>query len=885
MQTLLSLPPNLVDTFAELEQKPLPEWVAASDPPQTKLGSAGGTANLLVEAWRKTADGQSFAAWLRASRKLMIHAGGQSRRLPAYAPSGKILTPVPVFRWSRGQRLDQTLLDLQLPLYRRLLNNAPPDICAMVTSGDVLLRCGTNLPALPDADVVCLGQWVPPEQASNHGVFFCPRQHPQELAFFLHKPSPEKIRELAEEYLFLIDTGAWLFSERAVRLLMRRTGWNWEHERFDTVQPQCYELYSDFGLGLGGEPTQPDSETAQLASAVVPLPQGEFYHFGTTRDVIRSCSRLQNVVLDQRMFETAGLKPHPDMFVQNAPVGIALKPENHTLWIENAVVPGSWCLASEHMITGVPDNDWHLHFKRGQCLDLVPVGERDWCVRLYGMDDSFRGAPGHEQTRWLNAPLRDWFEKRDIDPAECGIDLDGDIQQAPLFPVVSESQLTEAFLQWLLDAGTDPAPPESRHDFCRELWCGATRLSAQDIASQANLQRLCRQRQSRRKQILPVLAANASRSVFYNLDLDATAREYAASSHPLPKPELPPHAPLMHRVHAEMFRSSVLRYRGHEGWEASENRAFQLMRKAVIGTLQQTPVSPSCQVQEDQIIWGRCPVRLDLAGGWTDTPPHCLMHGGKVVNLAVNLNGQPPIQVFARRCPEPHVVLRSIDLGVEERIATREELRGFMQVGSGFSIAKAALALAGFLPEFQSRDIGGSLEKQLRQLGGGIEISLLAAVPKGSGLGTSSVLAATLLGTLNDFWGLGWDRTTICQRTLVLEQMLTTGGGWQDQIGGITRGLKLAETHPGFDQTPLVHWLPTHLFCDPEPKSTMLLYYTGITRVAKGYCRTSCAGCFSIHVAISLYCRNLPSMRSQRGMSSFRTTGTDSATVFLVVGT
>ena len=38
--------------------------------------------------------------------------GGQSRRLPAYAPAGKLLMPIPVFRWSRGQRLDQTLLDL-----------------------------------------------------------------------------------------------------------------------------------------------------------------------------------------------------------------------------------------------------------------------------------------------------------------------------------------------------------------------------------------------------------------------------------------------------------------------------------------------------------------------------------------------------------------------------------------------------------------------------------------------------------------------------------------------------------------------------------------------------------------------------------------------------
>ena len=67
--------------------------------------------------------GSPAGSWasLRSNRKLIIHGGGQSRRLPAYAATGKLLMPVPVLRWSRGQRLDQTLLDLQLPEYERVL--------------------------------------------------------------------------------------------------------------------------------------------------------------------------------------------------------------------------------------------------------------------------------------------------------------------------------------------------------------------------------------------------------------------------------------------------------------------------------------------------------------------------------------------------------------------------------------------------------------------------------------------------------------------------------------------------------------------------------------------------------------------------------------------
>ena len=78
-----------------------------------------------------------------------------------------------------------------------------------------------------------------------------------------------------------------------------------------------------------------------------------------------------------------------------------------------------------------------------------------------------------------------------------------------------------------------------------------------------------------------------------------------------------------------------------------------------------------------------------------------------------------------------------------------------------------------------------------------------------------------------------WDKNEIARRTLVLEQMLTTGGGWQDQFGGILGGVKLLQTKKGFDQNPVVRWLPDYLYTQPEYASCHLLYYTGITRTAK----------------------------------------------------
>ena len=109
----------------------------------------------------------------------------------------------------------------------------------------------------------------------------------------------------------------------------------------------------------------------------------------------------------------------------------------------------------------------------------------------------------------------------------------------------------------------------------------------------------------------------------------------------------------------------------------------------------------------------------------------------------------------------------------------------------------------------------------------------MAAVPKGSGLGTSSILGMTLLAALADLCGLGWDREMLCQRRLVLEQLLGTGGGWQDQMGAMVHGIKCIETRPGLRQSPQVHWLPQHWFEQAAVSQCLLLYYTGLTRLAR----------------------------------------------------
>ena len=717
IKKLLSLPPNLVDCFHDVTGLSHDDYFCTCDPIGHRLGSGGGTTWLLQQAHD----------WLKDERCIVLHAGGQSKRLPSYAVSGKVLTPIPVFRWERGQRLSQTLLDLQLPLYERMMEQAPKRLTTMMVSGDVYIRAAERIGDIPDADVVCYGLWLDASIAKNHGVFVSDRRTPNVLKQMLQKPSPERLSDLLKDHFYLTDIGIWMLSDKAVRLLEQRS-------MASPTSLKEYDLYSEFGCALGTNPTIDDPELKELSVAIVPLPGGEFYHFGTSREMISSTLAIQNVVNDQRDIMHNDRKPHPSIFTQNAIVHYKFTDQNYNIWVENSFVGPRWTLTHDNVVTGVPENDWDITLEPGECIDVVPVGEKDYEVRRYHIDEA---------------------------------------------------------------------------------------VNSNELAERANLRRLFAQRRDFRSRNWPALAKNWQHSVFYQLDLDDAAREFREMQIPMPEP-IAADAPLMTRIHDAMFRGD-------------SNSAFSLLREGLLSPLT-SHVSPLCvpqlSVYPDQIVWSRSPVRIDLAGGWTDTPPYCLMEGGSVVNIAIELNGQPPLQTYVKPCREPHIVLRSIDLGAIEVIDTFEQLAEYNKVGSPFSIPKAALALAGFLPAFCKEDYT-SLRQQLEAFGSGIELTLLSAIPAGSGLGTSSILASTVLGAISDFCSLAWDKNDIGRRTLVLEQLLTTGGGWQDQFGGVLGGVKLLQTQRGFDQNPQVRWLPDSLFTQPEYAQCHLLYYTGITRTAK----------------------------------------------------
>ena len=837
-ELLLSLPPRMCEQIVDCEPEIAKESFFANDPVDSQLGSGAGTAFLLQQAWlnsqQKDATNKAFGDWLSDRQRIVIHGGGESRRLPAYAAASKLFIPIPTLRWSRGQKLGQTLLSLNRPFLESALGAAGQNPKVMIASGDVLLRSRQLQKPLPDADLVLLGMWTSPEIARNYGVMFVDRTDPQHLRTFLQKPSVDEIRERSRESAFLVDIGAWLLSQRAVECLMKNCGWDASRSEFRNQIPDPYDLYGQWALQLGSNAEQPNDEVSKLSVAVAPIIDGEFYHFGKTCDVIESMYQLQTLVNDQTALGAVASLAQPRQFIQDSIFGVPLRrEENEELWVENSSIPATWKIHRQHMLTGIPKNNWQLEVPERVCLDFAPIDETAFAIRSYGYHAAFRGPIGDDATKWLEQSANLWFEQRDIRLEDAGIDSDCDLQAAPLFPVVQESDLSADYVQWLIGwpaETTQSDPNRLRNETFRDRWLTQRRLSAREIAQSVNLNRVYAQRYEYRKTVLPIMAAHAKKSIFYKLDLVNTAATFAQSNAPVPE-ECDAEDDLMLAVHNRMFCSEVLKNRGDDAWRAEEEKSFRLLERAIVSPYQREPTVPQFKLASDQIVWGRAPARVDLAGGWTDTPPYCLEHGGSVVNMALDLNGQPPVQVFARRSKDRTITLRSIDLGMGEVLSSYDEVGDFRDLGGGFTVAKAALAMCGFHPEFN----GGAyptLEKQLDAFGGGIELSMLAAIPKGSGLGTSSILSVTVLGTLNKIGNLGWDVADLAQRVTAIEQMLGSGGGWQDQYGGSTRGAKLVQTQPGMSQLASIRWLPAEFFRDSELSARSLLYYTGVTRVA-----------------------------------------------------
>ncbi|MEP7225756.1 MAG: hypothetical protein ABI785_00215 [Gemmatimonadales bacterium] len=192
------------------------------------------------------------------------------------------------------------------------------------------------------------------------------------------------------------------------------------------------------------------------------------------------------------------------------------------------------------------------------------------------------------------------------------------------------------------------------------------------------------------------------------------------------------------------------------------------------------------------------PVRLDLAGGWTDVPPFSAREGGVVVTGA--------IQLFARA---------EVRLGGSGFRLVSEDLHDELEVSDS-----AGLVRDGRL------DL---LKAGLRLLPvGGCTLSTRSDAPPGSGLGSSGALDVALVAALSAARGESPDPVDVAEQACHLEAVEAgIPGGRQDQFASSHGGFLRLDFH---DPEAEVQRLKLDPAFTADLARRMVLCYTSASR-------------------------------------------------------
>jgi len=880
------------------------EAIVVADPGGRRIGSGGSTLYCLAEVLRRHLGRdcrRGPAAWERALaelRILIIHAGGDSRRLPAYGPCGKVFIPVP---GENDSAVCLSLFDRQLPVYLALPEPVAGRGQVVIASGDVLLRFDPAQVRFAKEGVTGLACHAQPEQASRHGVFCCGQD--DEVRLYLQKPSPDEQRAQGAVDAYgqsCLDIGVMHFDAgTAVRLLRlfgarpdERRGLSLGGPRGRAVIQRGLDFYREVCCAMGRQAdldrylrSARDSGSKWTAATLtglfrtlsaVPfnvqlLKHCDFLDFGMNRALIGSGTRL--------LQEDRGISHLQSYLDVNNEVTSGGAVQGSASWVEGCRIRSPLTLGGSNVVVGI-DVDEPLPLATGMCLDVIKGrnarGKSLWFVRCYGIDDMFKGAA--DDAVFCGSRLSAWLEAVGAKPQDVwdvSVRIkDRTVWNARLFPTVREHGEYRQWL-WMFD-------PSNASDAQRLSWRSVARYSLEQILAMADQADFWARRSGIRAELIRGSLQRAFRpdsglsarelawlmresnnpQVWASEVLTYACRNLQGGAGPAPTSLVFPRVvhtlgsalmetsagdatPVAHALPGihETLDSVTRRRLAHWSLDPDagttmaqwcsrmQEAAFVGLEQAIVDSGAERDTPPRSVLRSDEIVWARAPARLDMGGGWTDTPPYSLEWGGCVTNAAVNLNGQPPIQAYIRVIREPVIRIGSIDLG--ERIEVRKfaDLLDYRQATGSFALAKAAIVLSGLSPGRGSRR--KTLRKSLEDFGGGIELTTLAAIPKGSGLGTSSIMGAVIVAALGRMMGRSLSPRELFHSVLRLEQALTTGGGWQDQIGGVVDGVKTIVTEPGMVPDAHIHYLPLDVLDPSANGGRTLLYYTGITRLAK----------------------------------------------------
>ncbi|WP_321472234.1 L-fucokinase [uncultured Paludibaculum sp.] len=872
-----------------------------------RIGSGGSTLQCLLEVLNREARnlppgalaGGGAERILRSLRILIVHAGGDSRRLPAYGPCGKIFVPVPGESESAHGR---TLFDRLTPAFLDMPPGLPGEGQLLVTSGDALILFDASGVEFAKPGLTALGCYCPVEEAALHGVF--QTGDDDQIKLYLQKPSVAEQRAMGllnESNQAILDVGVMNFDAAASAALLRAFPVEldsagqlvWTNEVRSAMLERGVDLYREICCAMGTETTLDhylrsarssgsawsDEQLTSLYPALraVPfhiqlLPGCVFLHFGSTREIISSGITLGT--------EDRVVPPGVTCLALNSHTADNGSISGAEAWVESCDVRAPFVLEGRNVAAGL-DVTAPLTLLRGACIDVLRgidrQGGKVWFIRCYGVDDEFK-KPAGKGGLFCGRPMLRWLEAAGLTPEDVWDasvpESDRSLWNARVFPAEAEQD----YQRWLWIFDVDRASDEQLSAFA-----AADRYSAEEVALLADQDAFHgRRAQIRATQVRSSLShLFRPKSAFSAADLAVTfqqSADRAALAHEVlalafarklgtGKPRLEHLAPgrILHTLGSAverlaapgacvdtvlpglrgLLRTDVAAWMASTGISLDDGCAvgdwcarlracaFRQMHEIILTSSLRAGGRPRNALRPDETIWGRGPARIELGGGWTDTPPYTLECGGDVANVAVNLNGQPPIHCYCRLVDEPVIRLNSIDGGRRLEITELSELVDYRRPGDRFALSKAALAISGFSHEAADWPAGFTLRQMLAEFGGGIEMTTLVGIPKGSGLGTSSILGAVILAVVNRLMGRPLDQRMLFHDVLRLEQALTTGGGWQDQAGGGVGGAKITSTTPGLIPAARIHYVPSDIIDPKANGGSTLLYYTGMTRIAK----------------------------------------------------
>ena len=823
-------------------------FTVIADPHGSRIGSGGATLRVLASL--STEDDT-----LTAKRVLLMHSGGDSRRLPHCSATGQLFARVPrVLPDGRASTLfDEFLISLSGSSV-----GAPPGV--LVASGDVLLVFDHLQLSFQRKGAIGVAAAAPLKTGTRHGVYV-PGDKGARVHAFLHKPDETKLREwsaVLDDGQVLIDTGlVWLDSQTALKmaaltqaeavgLLCDRPPAQAGSLNFygDVVLPLAhateYEAYlADTSDGPATAEVRRAREVIWQRMRGTPLSctrlrPAMFIHFGTSQEywaTVASESQAQGnqvrKVCGWSMDAAAFKEPQDNRLalINSAVESPEVSGENAALIIDSRI-SGALRWRGAALLANVCSSA-PIELGANVVVHQLPLQD-GYVTRVYGLADDPKKSAGSPQGAFMGRPWSQWCECMSIAPQELWPDIPEDrrsLWNAKLYPICPAR---EDSLRMIMPLQALSAPTADWLD----AWRKAKRVSLAES--------------------FVVALSNEILSDIQAIEDYTAARRYcAAIAAGVPslasRTLLGAHAgslpPRILQVQKWLETADeFVRLRGYKALsDLSENGSYEERAFAVLAALmqrgaaavQRRAAAPARRVPSAVSV--RTAARLDFGGGWTDTPPYSLECGGTVLNAAVTLRGEYPIQVEAALLSEPKIILESRDVGATLEPTHVGELLSYRDPSDAFALLKVAMELRGIIdssldPELPVADL-------CRRLGSGLKLTTHTCIPRGSGLGASSIVAGAVLRALASLHGENPTPAELFDAVLCLEQMLTTGGGWQDQVGGLLGGIKLTTSQPGVRQELKVETVRVRENVRAELSSRLVLMYTGRQRLARDLLR------------------------------------------------